>query len=63
MKTRIVAGKNTPKKASVNFIKPLSIINQEACTASKVRPSFVQRVICFIFYVLVLHQLHKTGRL
>jgi len=63
MKTRIVTEKTMPTKPSVNFIRPLSIINQEACTASKVRPSFITRAICFIFYALALHQLHKTGRL
>tara|TARA_B100001059_G_scaffold205970_1_gene216412 strand:- start:357 stop:509 length:153 start_codon:yes stop_codon:yes gene_type:complete len=40
-----------------------SIIDQDACTAPKVRPSFIMRVICFIFYVLALYQPHKTGRI
>jgi len=42
---------------------PLSIIDQGACTAAKVRPSFIKIIICFIFYVLALCQPHKTGRL
>jgi len=40
-----------------------SIIDQDACTAPKIRPSFIVKVICFIFYVLALYQLHKTGRI
>jgi len=49
MKTRMVSGKNLPASPSVNFIMPLSIIDQGACTAAKVRPSFIKIIICFIF--------------
>tara|TARA_E500000178_G_C16834260_1_gene667526 strand:- start:500 stop:691 length:192 start_codon:yes stop_codon:yes gene_type:complete len=63
MKTRMVSGKNLPASPSVNFIMPLSIIDQGACTAAKVRPSFIKIIICFIFYALALCQPHKTGRL
>jgi hypothetical protein len=63
MKTRMVSGENLPATSNVNFIMPLSIIDQDACTAPKVRPSFITIIICFIFYVLALYLPHKTGRL
>jgi hypothetical protein len=63
MKTRMVSGKNLPASPSVNFIMPLSIIDQGTCTAAKVKPSFIKIIICFIFYVLALCQPQKTGRL
>jgi len=52
MKTRMVSGKNLPASPSVNFIMPLSIIDQGACTAAKVRPSFHQDN--YLFYFLCL---------
>jgi len=63
MKTRMVSEENMPATPGVNSIMPLSIIDQDACTAPRVRPDFFIRVACFIFYVLVLYQPHKIGRL
>jgi len=47
MKTRMVNGKNMPLAPRVNFIMPSPMIDQDTCTAPKVRPSFITRIILF----------------
>tara|TARA_B100001093_G_scaffold186942_1_gene179545 strand:+ start:1853 stop:2038 length:186 start_codon:yes stop_codon:yes gene_type:complete len=51
----MLSGKNMPITPSVNFIMPLSIIDQGACTAPRVRPSFHYESYLFYFYVLALN--------